>query len=174
MMLSRSRPIRVLLLFAVMVLVVGCASRANPPSAAAPVSSASSERTSRSVVVHADYRVFFETPSDFLRLSDEVLIGTVETERRSAIYGPSDASDAPRQNRILRVSVERILKGSSSNPVDVVTYGWTKINGEEEQLLVTADGVRMKVGDRVMLALVVGKDGERGPVTQSGAARPGP
>lgn len=158
MMLSRSRPIRVLLLLAAMVVVVGCASRAEPPSAGAPVSSASSERTSGPVVVHADYGVFFQTPSEISRLSDEVLIGTVEGERRGETYGPSDA---PRQNRILEVSVERSLKGSSSSPVEVVTYGWTKINGEE-RVLVTSDGVRLKVGDRAMLALAVGKDGGRG------------
>lgn len=157
MMLSGLRPIRVLLLPAAMVVVVGCASRAELLSAGAP-SSASSERTSNPVVVHADYGVFFQTPSEIFRLSDEVVIGTVEGERRGETYGPSDA---PRQNRILEVSVERSLKGSSSSPVEVATYGWTKINGEE-RVLVTSDGVRLKVGDRAMLALAVGKDGGRG------------
>ncbi len=57
--------------------------------------------------------------------------------------------------------MERILKGSPSSSVDVGTWGWTEINGKE-QLFSPAEEVRLKVGDRALLALAVGKDGERG------------
>lgn len=132
------------------------------PSAGASTSSASSKRTSDPGGGSADYFTYFETPSDILRLSDEVVIGTVEGERRGTTYGPPDGRV---QNRILRVSVERILKGSPSDSVDVVTWGWSKFNGKERPSS-PANEVRLKVGDRALLALAVGKDGERGVMNE--------
>jgi len=152
----------VFLLLAVMVFVVGCAIRADPPSAGAPASSASSKRTNGSGGSSVDYLTYFETPSDILRQSDEVVIGTVEGERRGSTYGPPDGRV---QNRILRVSVERVLKGSPSDSVDLGTWGWSKYNGKERPFS-PADEVRLEVGDRALLALAVGKDGGRGVMNQ--------
>lgn len=119
-----------------------------------------SSQETRKVVAHPAYYTGFETVNEVATKSDEVIIGKVVAERRGPV---SVDQDAVEQGRILEVEVEKTIKGSPGETVDVSVFGWAVMSDGQEHEIVVPGGIRLEVGDRVLIALLVDKaSGERG------------
>jgi hypothetical protein len=150
------RLVPMFMLFVISVMGSGCVDgERRQPGAVGPTTPASTRPAM--MVSGGDYIHYFEAVEDITRLSDEVIVGTVTSERRGQGY--SVAEEPPLTPRILSIRVERRLKGNPDDVIEVQRLGWRVVEGAEREL-VSKSSPRLSVGDRGVFALVKDKSSD--------------
>lgn len=91
--------------------------------------------------------------AEMIATADDVVVGRIVAERRGPeVHEQADTS----ARRILQLEVETSVKARSStgSDIDLELPGWLKSHDRPELAMPDAHGLRLLVGDRVVVALV--------------------
>lgn len=99
-----------------------------------------------------EYAYFFESVASLAEKAPDIVVGTIVGERRKEASSLPDEKTAI---RVLAVKVEKSVKDklAPGSTIEVETPGWVSNEGQQERQLSDAAGLRLLVGDRVVLGV---------------------
>ena len=135
---------------AIVVLASGCQTQAAHPH------SPERQATAAPVIAHRRWVHHFTTLQELVKTADAVVVGTITTEGRGPLTGPTGEQV---QDRLLHLTVEERLAGSlRGTTLPLAEQGWLLLPEGERPILVQGT-LRLSPGDRGLFAVAKNRTG---------------